>query len=329
MSVALIALFPGAALLAAPLDPPDLRQTPIVQVVAKVKEAVATIRVQNPPAQTAAAPPEGRTAGSGKSGRGRRSAAALPAFATAFCITPDGYLVTSERVVARATSISVELDDGRSFAGKLVGSDSAADLALLKIDAPNTLPTVPLGNSDALIMGEPLVLIGDAYDLPGTISTGVVSALHRNRGARRDLLQTDAAINPGNTGGPLFNLSGQVIGIAADSASDAQAIGFATPVNRLRDLLPTLMDPAKIRATDVGFRLAERRTAGPGDRIDTKIVLADNTARVVAAINGKPVHDLVEACGIMLSLKPGDAVKLDFADGTTQAAVARSKAPSK
>ena len=154
--------------------------------------------------------------------RGRRPAA-LPAYATAFCITPDGYLVTSERAVARALSISVELNDGRSFPAKLVGSDAAADLALLKIAASNVLPTVPLGNSDALVVGEPVVLIGDAYDLAGSISTGVVSALHRNRGggdrseARRDMLQTDAAVNPGAMGGPLLNLYGEVVGIAADS----------------------------------------------------------------------------------------------------------------
>ncbi len=101
------------------------------------------------------------------------------------------------------------------------------------------------------------------------------------------MLQTDAAINPGAAGGPLVNLYGQVVGIAADSERDAQAIGFATPVNRLRDLLPALMDPVKIRGIDVGFKLAERRTAGPGERIDAKIVLADSAARRVVAINGE------------------------------------------
>ena len=180
LSVALIALFSGSPLpAAAPADPPDLRQTPIVQVVAKVKDAVVTIRLKNPPAAAApATPPAGKTGG----GRGKRGAASQPPYATAFCITPDGYLVTSEKAVARSLSISVELNDGRSFPARLVNSDSAAGVALLKIDAPSAMPTVPLGNSDALVPGEPVVLIGDAFDFAGTISTGVISALHRNRG---------------------------------------------------------------------------------------------------------------------------------------------------
>ena len=160
--------------------------------------------------------------------------------------------------------------------------------------------------------------------------------MHRNRGGgersetrTRDMLQTDAAINPGTAGGPLVNLYGQVVGIAADSATDAQAIGFATPVNRLRDLLPALMDPVKTRGINVGFKLAERRSAGSGERIDAKIVLADNAARRIVAINGKPVRDIVDACGMLLALKPDEAIKLDFDDGTSQASVARLRPAGK
>ena len=162
---------------------------------------------------------------------------------------------------------------GRKLPAELISSDPDADLAVLKISSDQRFPTLALGDSSDLMIGEPVIAVGNPLGYSHTVSTGIVSAVHRDLKdsdepkALQDLIQTDAAINPGNSGGPLLNAYGEVIGINTAVRSDAQNIGFSIPINRLRDLIPELMNPASARKVDVPIRLKEEaRAVSPGQR---------------------------------------------------------------
>ena len=149
----------------------------------------------------------------------------------------DGYIVTNNHVIQGAKEITVSLPDGRSFKGKLVGADELTDIAVVKIEATG-LPTAKFGNSDDLVVGEPAIAIGNPMGLEfqGTVTAGVISALNRTLDIserRLKLIQTDAAISPGNSGGALVNADGEVVGInsAKISASGVEGIGFSIPIN--------------------------------------------------------------------------------------------------
>jgi len=169
-----------------------------------------------------------------------------------FVLSPDGVIVTNNHVVEGATTITVTLADGRKLDARVLGRDSNADLAVLKVDASG-LPAVKLGRSDALVVGDSVVAIGNALALDGgpTVTQGIVSALDRTISAGdqtgqgtsetlRHVLQTDAAINPGNSGGPLLNAAGEVVGINTAVAGDAQNIGFALAIDKALPIINTL-----------------------------------------------------------------------------------------
>ena len=180
---------------------------------------------------------------------------------TGFIYDPAGFIITNNHVVAGAQRLRVQLPppDGRFFDARLVGTDPQTDLAVLKIDAPPGLPTVPLGNSGALQVGEWVVAIGNALALPGgpTVTAGVVSALGRDiqepgQGGSRGgptlfgLIQTDAAINPGNSGGPLVNLRGEVVGVNTLGAAQANTIGFAIAIDTAKPIVEQLRQGGRV-----------------------------------------------------------------------------------
>ena len=167
-----------------------------------------------------------------------------------FIIESDGLILTNYHVVDNAERITVRLLDGRELPGKVVGKDQQTDIALVKIDGRN-LPVTPLGDSDGLEVGEWVMAIGNPFGLDNTVTSGIVSAKDRQIGAGPydHFIQTDASINPGNSGGPLVNLQGEVVGI--DTAIFSQSggnigIGFAIPINLVKDLLPQLKSGGKI-----------------------------------------------------------------------------------
>src|SRR2546428_13041480 len=152
-----------------------------------------------------------------------------------FVLNANGFIVTNNHVVENATDIQVKLDDGRELPAKVVGRDSKTDLALLKVDATE-LPVIPLGDSTALQVGEPVMAIGNPFGLEQTVTTGIVSATGRviGTGPYDNFIQTDASINPGNSGGPLINAQGQAVGINAaifSRSGGSVGIGFAIPTN--------------------------------------------------------------------------------------------------
>jgi serine protease Do len=161
-----------------------------------------------------------------------------------FIIRADGYIVTNNHLVDTASDIKVKLPDGRDFPAKLVGRDEKTDLALLKIDAQG-LPVLPFGDSEKLQVGQAVMAIGNPFGLEGTVTTGIVSAKGRiiGEGPYDDFIQTDASVNPGNSGGPLVNAAGQVVGIntaIASQSGGSVGIGFAIPINGAKAILPQL-----------------------------------------------------------------------------------------
>ena len=165
-----------------------------------------------------------------------------------FLIHPSGYILTSAHVVADAESVHVMLkDDQKPREARVVARDPSRDVALLKVTSPEPLPTLALGDSDRIAIGELVMAVGNPLGLSHTVTTGIISAKGRiiDEKAQRsyDLLQTDASINPGNSGGPLVDLGGRVIGINTAIAARAQGIGFAVPINVAKEFLARLPGP--------------------------------------------------------------------------------------
>lgn len=165
-----------------------------------------------------------------------------------FIIDKEGYILTNNHVVEKASSIKVKLSDGKEYDAKVIGKDAKTDIALIKVSAKNSLPVATLGDSDKLEVGDWVLAIGNPFGLDHTVTAGIVSAKGRviGQGPYDDFIQTDASINPGNSGGPLFNLRGEVIGINTAIVSGGQGIGFAIPVNVARTLLPQLKSKGKV-----------------------------------------------------------------------------------
>ncbi len=178
---------------------------------------------------------------------------------TAFVYDPDGLLLTNNHVIEEASDVEVIFFDGRELSAKVVGRDKHTDVAVLRV-AEQHLPSLPLGDSDAIEVGDWVVAIGNPFGLSHTVSAGILSAKGRTREDVKGLdpsgyfnfLQTDASINPGNSGGPLLNLRGEVVGINAAVRANANSIGFAIPINMVKQLLPMLLRDGKIRRSAIG-----------------------------------------------------------------------------
>jgi len=179
-----------------------------------------------------------------------------------FIINQEGYVLTNEHVVRKADKIKVTLSDGREFTGEVIGSDISSDMAIVKIQADH-LPTVTLGNSDELRVGEIVIAIGNPYGLQQTVTMGVVSAKGRSiptgieGHVYRNFIQTDTAINPGNSGGPLLNIKGEVVGINTAIIPYAQGIGFAIPINMAKRNIDDLINLGKVRRSWLGVYIQE------------------------------------------------------------------------
>jgi serine protease Do len=168
-----------------------------------------------------------------------------------FIISDDGYIVTNNHVIGEAEKITVRLSDEEEYEAKVIGSDERTDLALIKIDSSTPLSSVPLGNSEALLVGDWVMAIGNPFGLEQTVTVGIVSAKGRVIGAGPydDFIQTDASINPGNSGGPLLNLKGEVIGINSAIFSRGGGnigIGFAIPIDQAKSIISQLKESGKV-----------------------------------------------------------------------------------
>ncbi len=177
-----------------------------------------------------------------------------------FIFNNNGEILTNAHVVSGADKVTVTLKDGRIFNGKVLGSDSVTDVAVVKIDAPN-LPVVSLGDSDRLQPGEWAIAIGNPLGLDNTVTAGIVSATGRSSSQvgipdqQVQYIQTDAAINPGNSGGPLLNQRGEVIGMNTAIIKGAQGIGFAIPINKAKNIAQQLISQGKVDHPYLGVQM--------------------------------------------------------------------------
>ena len=172
------------------------------------------------------------------------------------------YVLTNYHVVLKASKITVTLADNREFEGEIVGSDPKSDLAIVKLLTEEDVPVAAMGVSNDLMIGEPVIAIGNPFGLSHTITTGVISALDRSirvsdEQTLRGFIQTDAPINPGNSGGPLINILGDVIGINTAIYSEAQGIGFAIPIDKAKRIISELIEYGKVRAAWVGVAVQD------------------------------------------------------------------------
>jgi S1-C subfamily serine protease len=221
---------------------------------------------------------------------------------------PSGLLLTNAHVVEGTTRVMVGLPDGRRVEGKVVGSDSVTDLAVVRLSGPGPWPVAALGDSDALQVGEWVIAVGNPFGLDQTVTLGIVSNLNRNAAAlgitdkRLQLIQTDAAINPGNSGGPLLNADGEVIGINTLVRSGPGAgLGFAIPVNQARSVAQQLVTSGKVSHAMVGVALEPVRNGSGAASAGAKVrsVMPGGPAAragvragdVVVAAAGQPVAD--------------------------------------
>jgi serine protease Do len=201
-----------------------------------------------------------------------------------FIIDPEGYIVTNHHVIADATEITVRLDDGRDFTADLVGSDPQTDLALLRIEAGDPLPYVSFGDSGRVRPGDNVIAVGNPFGLGGTVTAGIVSAVARDiqAGPYDEFIQIDAAINRGNSGGPLFNEEGEVIGVNTAIFSPTGVnvgIGFAVPSNLAQDIVSQLKETGRVERGWLGVQLQPMT-----DDLAAAVGLDEATGALIAAV---------------------------------------------
>ncbi len=261
---------------------------------------------------------------------------------TGFIVSPDGYIVTNKHVVYdEEAEYTVIMNDGTKYEAKVLARDPVTDVAILKIDAHN-LPTVELGDSSKLKVGQTVIAIGNALgEFSNTVSTGVISGLSRSITAGggglserlSGVIQTDASINPGNSGGPLVNLAGQVIGINTAMAQGAENIGFAIPINEVKNTIDSVREHGRIIRPWLGIRYiqinkeiakenklnvdygalivrGEKRTdlaVIPGSPAD-KAGLEEND--IILEVNGQKIDEKNPLVKVISQFKPGDEITL-------------------
>ncbi|MEL6089037.1 Do family serine endopeptidase [Bartonella schoenbuchensis] len=252
------------------------------------------------------------------------------AFGSGFFISSDGYIVTNDHVISDGTSYSVVLDDGTELNAKLVGTDSRTDLAVLKVDDKRTFPYVDFADDSKLYVGDWVVAVGNPFGLGGTVTAGIVSARGRDIGAGiyDDFIQIDAAVNRGNSGGPTFNLNGQVVGIntAIFSPSGGNVgIAFAIPATTAKQVVKQLIEKGSVQRGWLGVQiqpvtkeisdsvgLKETKGAlvtdplkGPAEKAGIK------TGDVIIAVNGEKVTDARDLARRIAHIRPGETAVLN------------------
>lgn len=261
-------------------------------------------------------------------------------------IDKSGHILTNNHVIEDAREIQVTLSNGETYEADLIGADAEYDIAVIKIDAPqDRLKPIVMGRSDNLRVGQKAFAVGNPFGLEGTLTTGIISSLNRSIPSRlrgrtmTSMIQTDAAMNPGNSGGPLLDSHAQMIGVNVAIASKTgqnTGVGFAIPVNRVKRFLPDLINRGhvvradhgivELAETNRGLRIARTRPDGPADRaglrgfrvvqterrqgpiryIDTRI--DRDYADGIVALDDQPVNTVEDFVAVMDKHSPGDRV---------------------
>ncbi len=253
-------------------------------------------------------------------------------FGSGVILTEDGYIVTNHHVIDNADVIDVTLNDNRSFKGRLIGSDENTDLALIKIEVDEKLPALPVGNSDDLKIGEWVLAVGNPFNLTSTVTAGIVSAKARTlgvyNGGIESFIQTDAAINQGNSGGALVNAKGELVGINSVLTSPTGSYagyGFAIPTSIMTKVVNDLKEYGTVQRAILGImggtvtsELAEEKDLGTVDGVYVSEVMADGGAQeagievgdVIIAVDGTKIKNMAQMQEVFTKHQPGDKVKI-------------------
>jgi serine protease Do len=271
---------------------------------------------------------------------GERPGVPRSSLGTGFLVSPDGYVVTNNHVVAAGGQIAVKLDRGTEHEARVVGTDPATDLALLKIDVASA-PVLPFGDSDRLQVAEPVMAIGNPFGLDQTVTTGIVSAKERfiGSGPYDEFIQTDASVNPGNSGGPLIDSRGAVVGINTaifSQTGGSVGIGFAIPINVAKAVLPQLRQRGAVVRGWLGVALRPltpdaAQSLGTGESRGALVegVVPGSPAEragirkgdVIVAFNDAPVANPADLSRRIAGQAPGERVQITTVRGGKRSTV--------
>jgi serine protease Do len=249
-----------------------------------------------------------------------------------FIISPDGYILTNRHVVADATKVVVRLTDRREFTAKVIGMDEATDVAVIKIEGGRNLPTVKIGDPDKLKPGQWVVAIGSPFGMENSVTAGIVSATSRQVGDDQfvPFIQTDVAVNPGNSGGPLFNLNGEVVGINSQIFSQSggyMGLSFAIPIDIANDVREQLVGNGKVTRGRIGVRpgpvdanYAESFGLDrPRGALVSEVVEGEPAEKagikpgdIILSVGGKPVATDVDLRSLVSRIKPGTNTEIEL-----------------
>ncbi len=244
-----------------------------------------------------------------------------------FIISKDGYIITNNHVIEKASEIKVKTFDGKTYNARVVGKDPKIDIALLKIDTKDELTPLPLGDSSKVKVGEWVMAIGNPFGLSETVTVGIVSATGRiiGMGPYDNFIQTDASINPGNSGGPLINMAGEVIGVNTAIVARGQGIGFAIPINMVKAVLPQLKERGTVIRGWLGVYIQEVtpelakvfKLGKPMGALVSKVVKGSpadkagiRSGDIIIEFDGKKIKEMHDLPRIVAMTPPGKIVKV-------------------
>lgn len=335
-----------AAAAAVPAQPVDLtyaaeKSLPSVVHILNTKNSkVQTVEVENDPFSDFFSDPFGFFGNpQGNGGKQRRSVRTpkQQGSGSGVIISADGYIVTNNHVVADADELTVTLNDNKEYSARIIGTDKASDLALIKIDGKN-LPAITIANSDDIKVGEWVLAVGNPFNLTNTVTAGIVSAKARSlyQNGVESFIQTDAAINPGNSGGALVNTRGELIGINAmlySQTGSFSGYGFAIPTSIMNKVVADLKQYGTVQRALIGIQGQDVKNyvdakKDKGEDIDLGTMEGIYVAKVteesaaeeagmkegdvITAIDGKPVNKMAELQEVLAKKRPGDKVTVTY-----------------
>ena len=335
-----------AAAAAVPAQPVDLtyaaeKSLPsVVHILSTKNSKVQTVEVENDPFSDFFSDPFGFFGNpQGNGGKQRRSVRTpkQQGSGSGVIISADGYIVTNNHVVADADELTVTLNDNKEYSARIIGTDKASDLALIKIDGKN-LPAITIANSDDIKVGEWVLAVGNPFNLTNTVTAGIVSAKARSlyQNGVESFIQTDAAINPGNSGGALVNTHGELIGINAmlySQTGSFSGYGFAIPTSIMNKVVADLKQYGTVQRALIGIQGQDVKNyvdakKDKGEDIDLGTMEGIYVAKVteesaaeeagmkegdvITAIDGKPVNKMAELQEVLAKKRPGDKVNVTY-----------------
>jgi serine protease Do len=297
------------------------RVTPVVKVVEKTQDVVVNIagkRLMEAPLGFDWSDPFGGSL----FGQRQQEVTIL---GSGVVVHEDGYILTNSHVVKDTDNIKITFNDGAEFSAKIISADPDKDIALLKMDAGKKFNFIHLGRSNDLMVGETVIAIGNPFGYSNTVTSGVISAKKRDIQVSqnfwlRGLIQTDAAINSGNSGGPLLNINGDLIGITTAIRPDAQNIGFAIPIDTINENLAQMLMPEKLRRVQLGLAMGAFETIGKISGLLVSSVVKGSPAEkhsiqpgdLVIKVDGKEITGAIDYFVKLMNKQVNEPINIEY-----------------